>query len=136
MTTETKVITKLVEAGQDKLVLETVTSLKANGMEFEVTPQKREVPKTITLPEGLSKADAAKGRPQGTFEEGTEKIKIAGKEVKTQWYRFKTEANGFTTESKMWKSDEVPGLLVKLEATTTGAVNSSTKMEVVEFNKP
>lgn len=136
MTTDSKITTTLVETGKEKLVLETATSVKANGMEFGTPPMKRDVTKTIKLPEGFKKENFASGKPPGTFEEGTETLKILGQQVKTKWFRFKAEVNGIKTESKLWKSDEVPGMMVKMESTVKGPVVSTTTMEIVEFKKP
>ncbi|MBA4190367.1 MAG: hypothetical protein C0467_20460 [Planctomycetaceae bacterium] len=136
MTSETSMTTTLLEVGADKVVVETATAIKANGMEFKTPAMKRDVAKSIPLPKGTKKEDLAGGKPPGTLEEGTETLKVGGVEVKTKWYRFKLEAGGVTTESKMWRSDDVPGMMVKMEATTTGTVASTTKMELVEFKKP
>ena len=135
-TSETTMVTTLVEVGADKLVLETVTALKVNGMEFKQPAMKRDVAKTVAVPKGLKKEDFTGGKPPGTVEEGTETLKISGTEVKAKWYKYKTEAGGVATESKMWTAADVPGMMVKMEATTTGTVASTTKMELVEIKKP
>lgn len=135
-TSETTMIHTLVEVGADKVVVESSTIIKANGMEFKTPAAKRDVAKTIPLAAGVKKEDVAGGKPPGTFEEGTETLKIGSTEVKAKWYRFKSESDGLKTESKMWMSDAVPGLLVKMEAKTSGTVESTTKMELVEFKKP
>lgn len=136
MTTETVMTHKLVEVGADKLVVESATTVKANGMEFASPGAKRDVAKTITLPAGAKKEDVAGGKPPGTVEEGTETLKISGIEVKAKWYKIKLEAGGNKTETKTWMSDSVPGMMVKMEATTSGTVASTTKMELVEIKKP
>jgi hypothetical protein len=135
-TSETTMIHTLVEVGADKVVVESATAIKANGMEFKTPAVKRDVAKSIPLAAGVKKEDVAGGKPPGTFEEGTETLKISGVEVKAKWYRFKSESGDVKTESKMWMSEDVPGLMVKMEATTSGPVESKTKMELVEFKKP
>ena len=134
--TETVVTTTLVEVGADKLVVETAGASKFNGMEFKTPATKRDVTKTIELPKGTKKEDAAGGKPPGTFEEGTETIKVGGTDVKTKWVKFKTEVDGSKTEGKMWTSEEVPGMMVKMESATTGKIASTMKMELIEFKKP
>ena len=126
----------LVEVGADKVVLETSSVVKVNGMEIKAPAMKRDVAKSITLPKGAKKEDFIAGKPPGTTEEGTETLKVGGTEVKTKWYRVKAEAGGVTTESKMWVSDAVPGMMVKMEATIGGKIATTTKMELVEFKKP
>lgn len=57
--------------------------------------------------------------------EGTERIKVGGKEYETKWTKLKTTsgAGGVTviSEFKMWFSKQVPlSGLVKMETTTSG----------------
>ena len=134
-TSEILMTTTLVEVGADKLVVETSTVTKFNGMEFKAAA-KRDVTKTIKLPDGVKKDDAKGGKVPGTYEEGTETLKIGGTEIKTKWYKAKAEVAGNKTESKTWMSDEVPGSLVKMETTTTGPAAGTLKMELIEFKKP
>src|SRR5438067_10489287 len=133
---EVLVTSTLVDVGADKLVVEMSSVVKANGMEFKTPGMKRDVTKTIELPKGAKKEDFTRGKPMGTTEEGTETVKVAGTEVKAKWYKYKVEIDGTKTEAKMWVSDDVPGMMVKNEMTTTGKINSTMKMEVVEFKKP
>jgi hypothetical protein len=128
--------TTLVDVGTDKLVLETSSVVKANGMEFKGQAAKRDVTRTTELPKGVRKEDAVIGKPPGTTEEGTETLKIAGTELKTKWYKYSAELAGTKTQAKMWVSDDVPGRVVRSEMTTTGAFNSTTTLEVIEFKKP
>jgi hypothetical protein len=136
MASEVLVTNTLVETGDDKLVIETSSVTKFNGMEFKSPALKRDVTKTIELPKGVKKEDAVAGKPPGTVEEGTETLKIAGMEVKTKWYKYSAEVEKVKTEGKTWMSDDVPGMLVKSEMSTSGALATKTKMELVEFKKP
>jgi len=136
MNNETTVTTTLVETGPDKLVIETASVVKVAGMVIKSPPFKREVAKTVKVPDGIKKEDIQGGKPPGTVEEGTETLKIAGAEINTKWYKVKSEAAGTKTESKMWTSEDVPGLMVKMEATTAGALASTTKLELIEIKKP
>ncbi|HJZ58804.1 MAG TPA: hypothetical protein VKE74_27930 [Gemmataceae bacterium] len=134
--TESTIKNTLVEVGTDKLVIETTVTMTVNGMEMKNPPMKREVPKQITIPAGAPKPPEPGKKPEGTVEEGTETLKIAGAEYKTKWYKTKNTIEGNTTEAKVWLSDDVPGTLVKLDSTTTGMVNVMLKMELAEFKKP
>jgi hypothetical protein len=135
-TSEILITTTLVEVGTDKLVVETSSVIKVNGMEIKSPGQKREIMKTVEIPKGVKPEDFKGGKPPGAFEDGTETVKISGGEYKTKWFKTKVEAGGNKTETKMWMSDEVPGMMVKMEANSTGAFASSTKMEVIEIKKP
>ncbi|MBN9118350.1 MAG: hypothetical protein J0I06_04175 [Planctomycetes bacterium] len=136
ITSETLSTTTLVEVGPGQVVIETKAVSKVNGMSFDSPPQKREVAKTLKLPDGGKKPDAKGGQPPGTYEEGTETLKVGGTEIKTKWYKTRSEGDGFKTDSKVWMSDDAPGVMVKMEAITTGADASTIKMELVEFKKP
>jgi hypothetical protein len=136
MKSEVVLTTTVVETGADKLVLETTSTTKVNGMEFKAPAVKRDVPKTVPLPPGIKKEDFTATKPPGTYEEGAETVKIAGAVYKSKWYKSKFEMDKTKVESKMWLSEDVPGRLVKGETTVTGPVNVTTKMEVTEIKKP
>ena len=136
MTSEVLITNTLLEAGADKLVIETASVAKVNNMEFKSPPVKRDVPKAVPVPKGLKKEDAAAGKPPGTVEEGTETLKVGGVEVKAKWYKYTADVEKIKTEGKTWTSDDVPGMLVKSEITTSGTIATKTRMEVVEIKKP
>jgi len=136
MTSEIVMTTKLVEIGADKHVVETSTHSKIGGMEFKDAGAYRDVPKTIVLRKGTPKPDPKAAKPEGTYEEGAETLKIGGVDVKTKWYKYKSDSGGLKIEAKTWMSDDVPGSLVKMEATTSGVAAGTTKVELIEFKKP
>jgi hypothetical protein len=133
---ETTVTVTLVDVADDKVVLESVGATKAMGMEFKMPAVKRDVPKTVALPKGAPKPPAPGSKPEGTYEEGTETLKVGTTEVKAKWYKVKNETGGVKSDAKMWVSEDMPGMMVKMEATTTGTVASETKLEVIELKKP
>lgn len=136
MNSETTVTTTLIEAGADKLVIETTSVAKVAGMVIKSPPFKRDVQKTVMVPKGVKKEELQGGKPPGTTQEGTETLKVAGSEVKTKWYKYQSEAGGIKSDSKMWMSEDVPGLMVKMESSTAGAIATTMKMELVEIKKP
>lgn len=136
LTSEILMTTRLVELGADKHVVETSTVSKFGGMEFKAPATKRDVLKSIALPKGTPKPDPKAAKPEGTYEEGTETLKIGGVEVKTKWYKYKSDSGGLKIEAKTWISDDVPGSLVKMEAATGGLAVGTTKVELIEFKKP
>ncbi|QEL20343.1 hypothetical protein [Limnoglobus roseus] len=136
MKSEVTIISKLVEVGKDKLVLETTTVSKFNGMEFKQPPTKQDVLKTIDLPKTPATGDKPKDKsedPKGKTEEGTETLKVGGQDVKTKWVKYKNKTTDGEVESQTWMSDEVPGQIVK-SVTKTATVK--TTMELTEFKKP
>jgi hypothetical protein len=136
VSSEATMTVTLVDVADDKVVLETVGVTKAMGMEFKQPAVKRDVPKTIAIPKGTPKPPAPGSKPEGTYEEGTETLKVGGTDVKARWYKVKAEMGGVKSDARMWISEDVPGMMVKMDATTTGAVASETRMEVVEVKKP
>jgi hypothetical protein len=136
MKSEVLMTSTLVDVGSGKVVVEMVTTIKANGMEIKAPAQKRDVTKTIEVLKGMKKEDATAAKPIGTTEEGTETLKVAGMEVKTKWYKASAEADGTKSVTKHWVSDDIPGMMVKNVTTVSGVVNSTITMELIEFKKP
>ena len=121
--------------GDDKLVLDTSSMTKVNGMEIKSPVVKRDVPKTFTIPKVEKPKDDPKVEKPKT-EEGTETLKVGGVEVKAKWYKVTQDVMGTKTNSQTWTSDDVPGGLVKMVTKTSGTVEGTITMEVVEFKKP
>ncbi len=132
---ETTTIYKLTELTADVATVEVVSITKAGGQEVKSEPFKMENKKTIDLPPGKKKEDIEK--TEGQVDQGTETLKIGGKEYKTKWVKIKLNKNGIDIESKNWVSDDVPGMVVKLETKTSGmGFSSLTTMEVTEIKLP
>jgi hypothetical protein len=134
MKVEAVITTTLIDVGPDKLVLETSSVSKINGMEIKVPPMKRDVPKTVTVPKVDKKDDPKAEKPK--TEEGTETLKVAGVEVKTKWSKATADVMGTKTEAQYWFSDDFPGGLVKSVTKIMGANPATITIEVTEFKKP
>jgi hypothetical protein len=127
----------LVEIGAEKLVLEIAHRVTLNGRNTELPPEKREVTKTISVPEGRTKEEAASGKPTGTTEHGPDTVTVGGVEYKAVWYRYAHESNGSKFAGKRWVSDAVPGGLLKSESThTADKTPVRVNMVLVEIKKP
>jgi len=133
---ETIMTYKLKEVTADKVVLDLVTKSKIAGVEFEAPAQPYEIQKMTPLPEGKTKEDVAKAKPEGVTSEGEETMKIGGKDYKTQWYKYKTKSGDFEMESQSWTSPDVPNMTVKMVSKTSGATASTTTLELVEIKVP
>lgn len=120
---ETK--TTLVDLSADKATIE--TEMTAAG---KTTKTKTEVPLTAGTP-GTPTATPAANAP--ALKTGTESITIAGKSLNCKWTEMETEVNGAKTVTKTWMSEDVPGGVVKMVSTASGAMKSETTMEVVDF---
>lgn len=133
MATEFTMTATLVEVGADKLVIESSGAVRLFGGDVKVEPIRREVTKSAVPEPGAPKD----GKPAGTFEEGTETLKIGETEVKARWFKFRSESDGVKTEGKTWVSDDVPGLVVKQDMTrVSGVITATDKTELVAFKKP
>ena len=135
ITTETRMITTLLEVTETKVVVEISEVTHLNGMDIRTPPKKHEIPKTLPLTPG-QKPHIPGSRPQGTVEEGTETMKIGGIDYKTRWYRTKATRSGSEVEGRFWFADEMPGIVVKIESTTKGQATTKTNVDVIEVRKP
>lgn len=130
-------IVQTVKARTEKEVTLTVAAT-LNGMEVPAQEQKIDLTqpfdpaKYLNLPGG-GNLKIEKGK------EGREKIKVAGKEVESNWMTFsaKGKANGFDidAEIKVWISKELKGApIVKMESTMSySGMKQNAKMEVTEI---
>lgn len=132
---ETVMTNKLTEVTDEKLVIETTMKTTVNGMSFDVPASKRDIAKKYDkskLAPGMP-APTGLNKPEGTTDEGEEKVKIGETEYKTKWYKTKTKVAGNEMESKVWLSEEVPGGMIKLKSMIAG---TETTIEVTEIKKP
>jgi hypothetical protein len=124
--------TKLVDLKPDEATIEMTTQMKMGGadMPASTTPPQK-IPAKIDKP-----ADAGGTAPKVDKKEGTDKVEVGGKTYNTKTVETTTDANGMKTTAKVWQSDEVPGGMVKMESTTTGAMESTSKMTLVDVKTP
>jgi hypothetical protein len=134
--TETTDTTTLLEVGADKLILETVSVRKVDGVEFRPPAEKQVVLKMSGVPSGMTKDDFVAGRPPNTIEEGSETVKVAVGEFKAKWYKTKSDQGKSSSAAKLWYADEVPGRFIKGESSAKGMGKATTKLELVEIKKP
>jgi hypothetical protein len=132
--TETK--TTLTEVKPDKVVLSVVMSMEAGGQKMDMPAQSMEIPKTIETPKAPDGATAAAtDAAKANSKTSEETVKVGGGEYKAKVTESTVEAGGSKTVSKVWMSDEVPGGMIKMEATTDGPMKSVTKSELKAFDK-
>lgn len=134
MKSEFVIVSKLVEVGKDKCVIEVETITKVMGMEFKAPAMKQDVPKSFEIPKPKDGEKQPKVEtPDVKKEEGKETLKIGGTEVKTTWMKYKSKTKEGEAEGQTWMSDDVPGGLVK---SVTKAGDVKTKTELIEIKKP
>jgi hypothetical protein len=113
-TQETIITTKLLEVADEKVVVESEWVIKADGKELQLPASSRDIQKFGE--EKASRGDPKTGKPDGTTEEGKEKLKISGTEYECRWYKFSSKSpDGYDElEGQMWLNDDVPGRIVKV----------------------
>ncbi|MFB3893480.1 MAG: hypothetical protein ACE15C_15815 [Phycisphaerae bacterium] len=124
-TTRTEMTSTLKELTPEKAVIEMKTVAEVAGQKIENTQKIEHAAK-------IEKAAEPTTKPQ--MKEGTEEIEVAGKKIKCKWVETTAEQAGTKTTSKVWTSDEIPGLMAKMETKTEGPVSMTTTTKLVEFS--
>jgi hypothetical protein len=130
---ETK--TTLKEVSDDKVVLETAMSMDAGGQKMDMPAQTTEVKKMMDEMPAMPNAQTQTADAKANTKTTDESVTTAAGTFKAKCTEATMEANGSKTTSKTWTSDEVPGGMVKMEATTDGPMKSTTKSELKAFEK-
>jgi len=129
---QTVMTLKLVEILDDKVVISTSYLVKDAESKFALPAANQDVMRFVALPAKMTRKDYEKCPFGKTLEEGVESLKVGGSEYKCRWCRVKAEDN---SEGKIWTSDDVPGLIVKMEGKKPGDP-AKNKMELTEIKKP
>ena len=125
--TAMEVTTSLEAKSADKVSLKIVTKMTVAGTTMELPGQTIDIP-AVTPPVEKSAADA----PKPETKENTAKIKITDKEFNTKVIESTTTIGKITTTSKSWTSEEIPGMMLKMETKTTGEFPSESTMVVTK----
>ena len=109
---------KLLEKGDEQIVVEISGTMNIAGQKNELPPQKQEIPAQIAK--------------RSITQTATEKVDAAGKTFDCKVYEMLNDPGQPDAKAKVWLSDEVPGGVVKLQATLpNGTVTGSlTSFEV------
>jgi hypothetical protein len=127
-------VTKLVEINAEKALIESTVTMEVAGQKMEQPVMKREVPATMEKPAEQTPPTSVAPTVKPNIKEGEETVTVAGKELKCKTTESTSESNGMKVQTKTWTSADVPGQIVKTETKTTGAMESSTTMQLVEFS--
>jgi hypothetical protein len=127
------ITTKLLEITPEKAVVEVTMEMEVAGQKMPMPAQKRDVPAKIDNAAIQNPAEAPNA-PKPEMKESEETVTVAGKTLKCKVVETTSEQNGMKVVAKAWTSAEVPGQLVKTETKTTGPVESTTTMSLVEFS--
>jgi hypothetical protein len=135
--TETK--STLVEVTPEKCVIEIVNHIEAAGQTMDTPAQKVDIPKAMATAqanaEAVAHATGGKAEAKAEAKSTQEEVTVPAGKFKARVTENTIEVAGTKTISKVWMSDEVPGGMVKMEATTDGAMKSTSKGELVKIEK-
>ena len=111
-------VTKLVSIDKDKAVVE-VTS-KVPGAPAQ-PGQKQTVPAKVKKSEATSGGALPPGTKGSVKEKGEETVEVSGKKYKCKVMEFDGEAQGNKTTGKIWSTEEIPGMMAKMESNMSAA---------------
>jgi hypothetical protein len=126
MKTEMEQVYTLKAVTPEKVTVEIKSAMTMMGNKNEMPAQSMDIPATapeMKAPEGQKPPEAKTSQ---------EKVTVAGKEYDATCTTIQSDANGMKTTAMTWASPEIPGMTLKMEAKTEGAVASTTKMEVTK----
>jgi hypothetical protein len=128
--TEMEMTSTLVEVTPEKAVVEVKTSMDMGGTKTDMPAQKQEIPAKATADQPADPMEAAKKMGAEVKDLGEETVTVAGNSYKAKVMETKMDQQGMKITSKIWTSEEIPGMLVKMESNTEGSMTSTNKMEV------
>lgn len=125
--TEGEIVMTLIAITPEKATIETKMSMVMEGKKVDMPAQKLDI--AAKVPKSQAKDT---GEPDGSAKaetkQGAEKIEVGGKTYDCKWTEVTSDQNKMHMIAKTWLSDEVPGKMVKMEATTTGEMASTVKL--------
>jgi hypothetical protein len=131
---DVQVTMTLVSISPEKATIETKATITVQGQTQETPAQKMDIPAKVNKSEAMEVGQPAPNI-KAEVKQGEEKVEAAGKTYDCKWTEVKSTQQGTDVVAKTWLSDDVPGRLVKMEATTSGAMASSTKMTLAGMEK-
>jgi len=120
----------LKEVKPDELTVE--LQMSAMGQTMPATPLKI---KSKVSPDEAKYGQLPPGAKADVKEVGTESVTVGGQTYNCKVSEVTGEAEGTKSTGKLWRSDEVPGEIVKMDMTTEGANPGTMKMELVSVEK-
>lgn len=129
---EGEMVWTLLEVTPEKAVIEMKTTMTVMGNKMEQPATKQEIPAKLATGQSGNPADEMK-KQGAEVKESEETVTVNGKEIKAKVYDVKMKQGEMDVTSKMWISNDVPGMLVRNETKTSGQMASDTKMELVEW---
>ncbi len=128
-TSSTQITQTLKDIDADKATIEVKMSMVMAGNKTDLPAMTHEIPAKIRKvdPATTQALDVPK------TETSTEDVQAGGKTYSCKKTTITSDANGLTTKATTWSCDGVPGMMVKMESESTGAMSMSTKMMLTDF---
>lgn len=130
-TTTMTTTSTLSDLTPDKATVQVMPSVMVNGNKVDMPAQIQDIPAKIKKPAdstGAQPADAPK------TDSSKEDVQAIGKTFSCTKTTVTTDQNGMTSKATTWTCDDVPGGVVKMEAEVSGAVQSTTKMNLTAMD--
>ena len=120
----------LKEVKPDEVTVE--LQMTAMGQSMPGTPLKI---KSKVTPDEAKYGQLPPGAKADVKEVGNESVTVGGQTYNCKVSEVTGEAEGTKSNGKLWRSEEVPGEIVKMEMTSDGANGGTMKMELVSVEK-
>lgn len=127
---------RLIEKSDYEIVVERQNTTERNdGSHGAVNPpERRKYHKSFSLPAGMSESDFAKPALKAKSA-ANETIEILGKKYNAEVFTWTDQTESGPLEIKLWRSDEMPGRLLK-QTITLGKGDKTTNESVIELMLP
>jgi hypothetical protein len=120
---------KLIEVTPEEVVIEASTVMTMLGNKLPAQTMKQNIPAKVE--KDPSAEDPT--QPKVEWKEGEEKVEVMGKSFTCKVYESSMKQGNSTMVAKVWSTEEVPGGMVKMQATVDGDMKSETTMELVSY---
>jgi hypothetical protein len=120
----------LKEVTPDEVTVE--IQMSAMGQSMPAQPLKI---KSKVTPDEAKYGQLPPGAKADIKELGNESVTVAGQTYNCKVSEVTGEAEGTKSSGKLWRSEEVPGEIVKMEMNSEGAMGGTMKMELVSVEK-
>jgi hypothetical protein len=117
--------TTLTDITPDKATITIAQSMNVAGQKMDMPAQTQDIPAKIKKPSDSTGAQPADAPKADTTKED---VQAAGKTYSCTKTTVTSDQNGVQSKATTWTCDDVPSGIVKMEAETSGAMTSNTKM--------
>jgi hypothetical protein len=117
----------------EEATIEVKTAMDMGGTKQNMPAQSLPVKAKVT-PTEAKLGQLPPGFKGDIKEVGTESVTLGGKTYECKVAEVTSEGQGMKSHGKIWRSDDVPGQMVKMEMTMEGAQSGTIAMELVSVD--